>query len=179
MDGLRLRGCGLLRQIAGLERLKKAQMALNIALDHGDEIQRGLLGVVEPLLLGMDTLVELRKLHVRGVDLRVGLRVDLRVLQHGGALGLRLLEHLRASGLGVGNGSGLLRLLRAVFLQLFNQNLHLGLEHGIFFIERNIIFRQRFEKLVDLLHVIAAEDGLGEGLLLNFLRCEHGSCLPV
>ena len=174
-----LRGGGLLRQIPGLERLKQAQMALNIALDHRDEIQRGLLGVIEPLLLGVDLLVQLRKLHVCGVDLRVGLCIYLCVLQHRGAARLRFLEHLCASGLRVSCGCRLLRLLRAVFLQLFNQNLHLGLEHGIFLVERNIIFRQRLEKIIDLLHIIAAEDGLGEGLLLNFLRCEHGSCLPV
>ena len=121
----------------------------------------------------MQLLIELRKLHVRGVDLRIGLRVDLRVLQHGGAPRLRFLEQLGAFGLCIGCGSGLLRLLRAVFLQLFDQDLHLGLEHGIFFVKGDIILCQRLEKIIDLLHVIAAEDGLGKGLFLNFLRCEH------
>lgn len=113
MRRLRLRRRGFARQIAGLERFKQLQMALNVALDHGDEIQRGLLGVIQPLLLGVQLLIELRKLHVRGVDLRIGLRIDLRVLQHGGAPRLRFLEQLGAFGLCIGCGSGLLRLLRA------------------------------------------------------------------
>ena len=185
MRGLGLGGglldslCLFLGQIARLERLKQAQMTLHVALDDGDEAESGLLRVVQTLLLGVDLLVELRQLDVRGVDLRIGLRVHLCVLQHGGALGLRFLNHLRALRLCVGHGGGLLRLLRAVFLQLFDQDLHLGLEHGVFLVERNIVFRQRFEKIIDLLHIIAAEDGLRKGLLLNFLRCKHGSDLPV
>ena len=78
--GLRLGRSLFLRQIPGLERLEQAQMALHVPLDHGDEVERGLLRVVEPLLLGVDLLVELGQLDVGGVDLRVGLGIDLGVL---------------------------------------------------------------------------------------------------
>ena len=58
MRRLRLLRRGFARQIASLERFKQLQMALNVALDHGDEIQRGLLGVIQPLLLGVQLLIQ-------------------------------------------------------------------------------------------------------------------------
>ena len=139
-------------------------MALDVLLNDVDEIERGLLCVVHARLLLGELLFEVVALRAErcfraGYD---GCAAGLGFCDHPVTLCLRL-RHLLLHG----------SLLAAIFLELFDQNLHLGLQHGIFFVEHDVVFGERFEKIVHLLHIIAAEDGLGEGLLLNFLGCEH------
>ena len=155
---LRLLGGSLLPEVAILERFQQVQMPADVLLDHVDEVQRRLPRAAQALLLLGDMTVQ------RGL---------LGVLQHRGAFALRLGDHLVA--LLLRRRQRLLRagLLLAQLLKFFHQHAQLRAQGVIFLIQGDIVVGQRFEKRIDLLHIVAAEDRLGERLLLNFLRCKH------
>ena len=95
-------------------------------------------------------------------------------------LGHQLVGHLLGGKQGLAHGL----LGGAVLLHLVHQYLHLGLEGGVFLIERGVVRRQYVQKFIHHRHVIAAEGRLGKGVLGNFLWCQHNvippicSCLP-
>ena len=60
-----------------------------------------------------------------------------------------------------------------VLLHLFHQDLQLGLQRGILFIERRVVVGELVQKLVHHSHVVAAHHHLGEGAGGNLLRCQH------
>ena len=135
----------------------------------------GVLGGGEAHLLAADVLLQLRN---------TGLGLRLRVLQQLGLLGLRLGHQLVGHLLGGKQGLAHGLLGGAVLLHLVHQYLHLGLEGGVFLIERGVVRRQYVQKFIHHRHVIAAEGRLGKGVLGNFLWCQHNvippicSCLP-
>ena len=135
----------------------------------------GVLGGGEAHLLAADVLLQLRN---------TGLGLRLRVLQQLGLLGLRLGHQLVGHLLGGKQGPAHGLLGGAVLLHLVHQYLHLGLEGGVFLIERGVVRRQYVQKFIHHRHVIAAEGRLGKGVLGNFLWCQHNvippicSCLP-
>ena len=109
------------RQVSRLELFQQLEMSLDVMLDHVDEIERSLLRIVEPRLLFGKLLFEIVALRaerrLRACDNRCAAR--LRLCDHAVALRLRL-RHLLLHR----------SFLPAVFLELFDQDLHLGLDAG-------------------------------------------------
>ena len=109
---------------------------------------------------------------------RSGGSLNAGTLQHLGTLGFCLSNHLVAGLLCVGDSFLHGSLVLAVFFQFADQNTHLALQQSIFLIQSDIVFGQRLQELIHLLHIVAAEGSLGEGNLIDLLRCKHKICSP-
>ena len=94
--------------------------------------------------------------------------LDLSGLQDLSGLGLGILQSLGVGGRGL---SGTLTL--AVFFQLSGQNTELALQQSVLLVESDVIFGQRFQEFVHLLHIVAAEGRLFKGNLVDLLGSNH------
>ena len=164
VDALRLLRLGGRERRLPAQLVDKLELALQALFHAVQELRRGGLGRIEALLLLADEGVDIVRLGAGGI---------LCLMQHLRALFLGVRDHLVARLLrgkqGVLHGS----LLLAVFLQLFHKNAHLALQHGIFFIEGNIVLGQRLENVIDGVHIVSAEQRLLKADVLNLLRGQH------
>ena len=70
-----------------------------------------------------------------------------------------------------GGPHGVLR--SPVVLHLLHQDLHLGLQGGVFLVEGRIVVRDLIQKLIHHGHIVAAHAGLGKYMGRNFLGSQH------
>ena len=169
-------GCG--GDVGGLDPIQSLDAGAHLILNLANPQGGGPLGVLQPGVFGGDQRVIVGN-GLRGGCSGCGGSAGVGIAQHPIALGFRLHDHLVTGSLGVGDGLLHSGLVLAVFLQLADQNPHLALEQSVFLVKGHIVLCQRLQKLIDLLHIVAAEGGFAEGDLIDLLRCKHNDFLPL